>query len=63
MLHGSLNFPYFSMQLKTTDHNYSNVKEPILSPEDVTIPPNDHTVITIQSQIYAVNAVTGRLPT
>ena len=35
--------------------------EPLLIPEDVTIPPNDHTVITIQSQIYAENAVTGIL--
>ena len=35
--------------------------EPLLSPEDVTIPPNDHAVITIQSQIYAENAVTGIL--
>ena len=29
--------------------------------EDVTIPPNDRTVTTIQSQIYAENAVTGIL--
>ena len=35
--------------------------EPILNPEDVTIPQNDHTVITIQSQIYLENAVTGIL--
>ena len=61
MIQGILNFPYFSMQLKTAYHKYSNVMEPILCPEDVTIPPNDHTVITIQSQIYAENAVTGIL--
>ena len=36
--------------------------EPILNPEDVTLPPNDHVVvIPIQSQIYAENAVTGIL--
>ena len=35
--------------------------EPILNPEDVTIPLNDLTVISIQSQIYAENAVTGIL--
>ena len=35
--------------------------EPILILEDVTIPPNDRTVIYIQSQIYAENAVTGIL--
>ena len=58
MRQGILNFPFFSMQLKTFDRKYSNVMEPILNPEDVTIPPNDHTVITIQSQIYAENIVT-----
>ena len=61
MRRGILNFPYFSTQLKTADHNYLYVLEPILNPEDVTIPPNDHTVIHIQSQIYAENAVTGIL--
>ena len=38
------------MQLKTTDDKYPNVIEPILDPE--------YTVMTIQSQISAVNAVT-----
>ena len=61
MRQGILNFPYFSMQLKTADHKYSNVMEPILNPEDITIPPNDLAVISIQSQIYAENAVTGIL--
>ena len=61
MRQGNLNFPYFSMQLKTVDHKYSNVMEPILNPEDVRIPPNDLAVISIQSQIYAENAVTGIL--
>ena len=54
MRQGILNFPFFSMQLKTADHKYSNVMEPILNPEDVTIPPYDHAVVTIQSRIYAV---------
>ena len=49
------------MQMKTADHKYSNVMEPILNPEDVTIPPNDRTVISIQSRISAQNAVTGIL--
>ena len=35
--------------------------EPILNHEDEIILPNDHTVIPIQSQIYAENAVTGIL--
>ena len=61
MRQGISNFPYFSMQLKTADHKYSNVLEPILYPEDVTISPNDHAVIPIQSQIYAENAVTDIL--
>ena len=45
-----LNFPFFSMQMKTDDHKYSNVVEPILNPEDVTIPPNYRTIIPIQSK-------------
>ena len=61
MRQGILNFHFFSMQLKTADHNYSNVMEPILNPEDVTIPPNDRIIISIQSRIYAENAVTGIL--
>ena len=61
MRQGILNFPFFSMQLKTADHKYSNVMEPTLNPEDVTIPPSDRTIISIQSRIYAENAVTGIL--
>ena len=61
MRQGISNFPYFSMQLKTADHKNSNVLEPILYPEDVTISPNDHAVIPIKSQIYAENAVTDIL--
>ena len=58
---GILNFPYFSMQLKTADHKYSNVLEPILNPDDITIPPNDRTLVEIKSQIYNENTVTGVL--
>ena len=58
---GLLNFPYFSMQLKTSDHKYSNVLEPILNPDDVTIPPSDRTLVEIKSQIYNENTVTGVL--
>ena len=50
---GNLNFLYFSMQLKTADYKDSNVMGLLLSPKDVTIPPNYHTVLTIQSQTYA----------
>ena len=34
MRQGILSFPFFSMQLKTADHKYSNVMEPILNPEE-----------------------------
>ena len=61
MRQGILNFPYFSMQLKTADHKYSNVLEPILNPDDITIPPNDRTLVEIKSQIYNENTVTGLL--
>ena len=40
MKQGILNFPLFSMQLKTADHRYSNDVEPILNPTEITIPPN-----------------------
>ena len=56
-----LKFPYFSMKLKTADHEYSNVLQHLLNLEVVTIPPNDHTVFPIQSPIYAEKAVTGIL--
>ena len=36
MRQGILNFPFFSMQLKTADHMYSNVLEPILNPTEIT---------------------------
>ena len=61
MRQGILNFPYFSMQLKTADHKYSNVLEPILTPDDITIPPNDRNLVEIKSQIYNENTVTGVL--
>ena len=56
---GILNFPYFSMQLKTADHKYSNVMEPVLSPDDITIPPNDRATGTVISQIYPEYILTG----
>ena len=61
MRQGILNFPYFSMQLKTADHKYSNVLEPILNPCDITIPPNDRVTIRTQSHIYSEFNVTGIL--
>ena len=61
MRQGILNFPFFSMHLKTADHRYSNVLEPILNPIEVTIPPNDRVLIRTNSLLYSENAVTGIL--
>ena len=61
MRQGILNFPFFSMQLKTADHRYSNDQEPILDPTEVTIPPNDSVLTTINSVLCSENAVTGIL--
>ena len=61
MRQGVLNFPFFSMQLKTADHKYTNVMEPICIREDVTIPPNDRHSVLMPSQLYEDTAVTGIL--
>ena len=61
MRQGILNFPFFSMQLKTADHKYSNVLEPILNPTEITIPPNDRVLIRTNSLLYPENTVTGIL--
>ena len=58
---GVLNFPFFSMQLKTADHKYTNVKEPICIRADVTIPPNDRQSVLMASQLYEDTTVTGIL--
>ena len=61
MRQGVLNFPFFSMQLKTADHKYTNVMEPICAREDITIPPNDRHMVSISSQLYDDTNVTGSL--
>ena len=61
MRQGILNFPYVSMQPKTANNKDSNVLEPILNPDDITIPPNDRILVGIKSQIYTENTVTGVL--
>ena len=61
MRQGVLNFPFFSMQLKTADHKYTNVMEPICIREDVTIPPNDRHPVLMASQLYEDTTVTGIL--
>ena len=61
MRQGILNFPFFSMQLKTADHKYSNVLEPILNPIEITFPPNDKVLIRTNSLLYPEIDVTGIL--
>ena len=61
MRQGVLNFPFFSMQLKTADHKYTNVMEPICIREDITIPPNDRHSVPLASQLYEDTSVTGIL--
>ena len=61
MRQGILNFPYFSMQLKTADHRYSNIMEPIVNPSEIVIPPNDIIQIRTISQLYQEDKVTGIL--
>ena len=61
MRQGILNFPFFSMQLKTADHKYTNVMEPICAREDITIPPNDRHMVSMYSQLYDDANVPGIL--
>ena len=56
-----LNFPFFSMQLNTADHKYTNVKEPICAREDITIPPNDRHMVSMYSQLFDDTNVNGIL--
>ena len=52
MRQGILNFPFFSKQLKTADHKYTNDVEPICTQEDITSPPNDRQLVMLTSQMY-----------
>ena len=61
MRQGILSFRFFSMQLKTADHRYSNGLEPIINPIEVTIQPNDGVLFRTNSLLYPENAVTGIL--
>ena len=54
-------FPLVLKQLKTADHRYSNVLEPILNPTEISIQPNDRVLIRTNSLLYPENAVTGIL--
>ena len=52
---------FFSMQLETADHRYSNVLEPILNPTEITIILNDRVLSRAISLLYPENAVIGIL--
>ena len=56
-----MNFPFFSMQLKSAEHQFSNILEPILNSKEITIPPIDRVLIRTNSLLYPENAVTGIL--
>ena len=47
------------MQLKTADHKYTNVMEPICSQEDIKNPPNDRQLVRLTSQMYDGTTVAG----
>ena len=49
------------MQLKTADHNYINVMQPLCIREDITIAPNDRQSVSMASQLYEGTTVTGIL--
>ena len=58
MRQGVLYFPFFSMQLETADHKYTNVMEPFCAREYITIPPNDRHMVSMSSQLYDDTNVT-----
>ena len=54
-----LNFPFFSMQLKTEDRTYPKVIEPILNPVETILQPGKRTTIQVKSQTYTDNEARG----
>ena len=56
-----LNFPFFSMQLKSAERRYSNVLEPLLNLNETTIPPIVIVLIRTNSLLSPENAETGIL--
>ena len=60
MRHGVLIFPFFSKQLKTADHKYTDVMEPFCTRECITNSPNDRQHKSFSSKLYSnTAAVTG----
>ena len=56
---GTLNLPFFSMQLKNEDRTYPNVIESMLNPIETILQPGKRTTIWVKSQIYTDNEATG----
>ena len=56
---GTLNFPYFSIQLKSEDRTYPKVNEPILNPVETILQPAKRTTNWVNSQSYTDNEATG----
>ena len=52
MRQGVLNVPFFSKQLKTADHKYTSVMEPVHTREDMAIHPNDRHMVSVHCQLY-----------
>ena len=61
MRQGILNFPFFSMQLKSGDRTYPNVIEPILNPAETTLQPGKRTISWVRSQIFKDNEAIGMI--
>ena len=61
MRQGTLNFPFFSLQLKNEGGTHPNVIEPILNPVETILQPGKRTTIWVKSQIYRDNEATGTI--
>ena len=59
MRHGTLIFPFFSMQLKNEDWTYPYVIEPILNPVETIVQLGKRTRVCVKSQNYTDKEATG----
>ena len=59
MRQGTLNFAFFSMQLKNEDRTYPNVFEPILYPVETILQPGKGATNWVKSQIFTDNEAIG----
>ena len=54
MRQGTLNFPFFSMQLKNEDRTYPNVIEPIINPVETILQPGKRTTIWVSHRFTQI---------